>query len=153
MEDIEKSVEEKSIEDEFAAMSDDELLELMSGTNVNKESEPETENPQAGDAYISDGEDKDDAFGEVQVDTRTDEEIAEEDKKLKAQSYKIAANLGNFGMFLIIALIFGYVIGRWMDGFFGTKPVFEVFWICCAVAASILELVKNIKKAQKLSDK
>ena len=143
----------QKIKEEMSKMSEEELSELITDDGFEKTSDNRSDHSENEEStYIGD-EDKEDSFGEVQPDTRTDEEIAEEDRKLRAQSYKIAANLGNFGMFLIIALIFGYVIGRWMDGFFGTKPVFMVFWICCAVAASILELVKNIKKAQKLGDK
>jgi F0F1-type ATP synthase assembly protein I len=74
------------------------------------------------------------------------------DRKLKADSLKIAANLGNFGIFLILAVLFGYFIGNALDGFFGTKPILTVFWICCGVAAAVRELVKNIKAASKLSE-
>ena len=76
----------------------------------------------------------------------------EADRKLKADSLKIAANLGNFGIFLVLAVLFGYFIGHALDGFFGTKPILTVFWVCCGVIAAVRELVKNIKAAGKLSE-
>lgn len=82
---------------------------------------------------------------------QTDEE-KEADKKLRAESMKIMASVGNFGIFLILAVLFSYFIGNALDSFFGTKPVFTVFWILCGIAASIRELVSNIKKAMKLAE-
>ena len=76
----------------------------------------------------------------------------EADRKLRAESYKIMARVGNFGLFLVIAVIFGWFIGNAMDKFFGTKPVFIVFWIVAAVASSILELVRSVKAAKKLGE-
>ena len=76
-----------------------------------------------------------------------------DDARIRAQSLKQAASLGNFGMFLILAVVIGYVIGRWLDGVFGTKPFFAVFWIVCGVISAILDLAKNIKKASKLGGK
>ena len=146
---------EKSIEDEISELSESELSDLTEDKPGIASDECRQDPPADSDpGYIRDGDedDKDADFGEVHVDTRSDEEIAEEDRKLRAQSIKTASNVGNFGMFLIIAVIFGYVIGRWMDGFFGTKPVFIIFWVCCGVAASILELVKNIQKAKNLGE-
>lgn len=88
------------------------------------------------------------------ADAGTDAAKAEKeaDRKLRAESYKIMASVGNFGLFLIIAVLFGWFIGSTMDKFFGIKPVFTVFWIATAVAASILELVRNVKAAKKLGE-
>ena len=93
---------EKSFEDEISGMSESDLKDLMTEeTSVNQET-----------GYISDGDDDDrDDFGEVVQDTRSEEEITEEDKQLKAQSLKQAGDLGSFGLFLLIAVIFGYFIG------------------------------------------
>lgn len=71
-------------------------------------------------------------------------------RDLRAQSFKQFGVLGNFGLFLIVALIFGYVIGRALDTFFGTKPIFTVFWIMCASIASIREFVRSIKAAKNI---
>lgn len=81
------------------------------------------------------------------------EEQKEEDSRIRAESLKMAGSFGNFGLFLVIAVVFGYVIGRWCDGYFGTKPWMTVFWVVCAVIASVMEFVKNVKKAQKFGDK
>ena len=62
------------------------------------------------------------------------------------------ASVGNFGLFLLIAIIFGYFIGNALDSFFGTKPVFAVFWVVCAVIASIRELWRSIHKAKRLAE-
>ncbi len=76
----------------------------------------------------------------------------EADRKLRSESYKIMARFGNFGLFLIIAVVFGWFIGSAMDKLFGTNPVFTVFWIVAAVAASILEVVRSVKAAKKLGE-
>ena len=82
----------------------------------------------------------------------TPKNTAEEDKKLRADSLKLASEFGSIGLFLLIALCFSYYIGKWCDQIFGTKPIFTIFWICCGVAATILEAVKTIKKASHLGD-
>ena len=82
--------------------------------------------------------------------TATDAEEIEENKKIRAQSFKLASEFGSIGLFLLIALLFSYYIGKWCDQAFGTKPIFTVFWICCGIAATILEAIKNIKKASKI---
>ena len=77
----------------------------------------------------------------------------EEDRKLRAESYKIMASIGNLGLFLLLAVIVGYFIGDFLDGKLGTKPWFTVFWILCGVAATVKEAIRNIKAAQKLGEK
>lgn len=79
--------------------------------------------------------------------------LSEEDKKVRSESYRLMANVGNFGLFLLLAVLFGYFIGKTCDEFFGTKPVFTVLWIGFGVAASVLEVVRTIKAAQKLGEK
>ena len=80
----------------------------------------------------------------------SDADSKEADKKIRAESFKLASEFGSIGLFLLIALVFSYYIGKWCDGLFGTKPIFTVFWICCGVAASVLEAVRTIKKASQL---
>ena len=89
----------------------------------------------------------------IQEAPKSAEAQKEDDSKVRAESLKMAGSFGNFGLFLVIAVVFGYVIGGWCDGFFGTKPWLRVFWVVCAVIASIMEFVKNVKKAQKFGDK
>ena len=76
----------------------------------------------------------------------------EADAKLKSESLKTAAGWGNFGLFLLLAVIFGYFIGHALDGIFGTKPILTIFWVCCGIAAAVRELVRTIKAASKLGD-
>lgn len=75
-----------------------------------------------------------------------------ESKEVRAESFRLMASVGNFGLFLLIAIIFGYFIGNALDSFFGTKPVFTVFWVVCAVIASIRELWRSIRKAKRLAE-
>ncbi len=96
--------------------------------------------------------DKDENSDDFEILSKPEEADEEADKKLRSESYKIMAEVGNFGLFLVIALIFTYVIGRWMDNLFGTKPVFTIFWIVCGIASSIMELAKSLKKAKKLAE-
>lgn len=86
--------------------------------------------------------------GKDDIDTKKE---SDEDKRIRSESLRIMAQLGNFGMFLVLALLFSYFIGNAMDSFFGTKPVFTVFWIACGVFASFRELYRNIRKAMKLA--
>ena len=75
-----------------------------------------------------------------------------ESKEVRAESFRLMASVGNFGLFLLIAIIFGYVIGDALGVFFGTNPVFTVFWVVCAVIASIRELWRSIHKAKRLAE-
>ena len=75
-----------------------------------------------------------------------------ESKEVRAESFRLMASVGNFGLFLLIAIIFGYFIGNALDSFFGTKPVFTVFWVVCAVIASIRKLWRSIHKAKRLAE-
>lgn len=75
-----------------------------------------------------------------------------ESKKVRAESFRLMASIGNFGLFLLLAIIFGYFIGNGLDSFFGTKPVFTVFWVVCAVIASIRELWRSVHKARQLGE-
>lgn len=75
-----------------------------------------------------------------------------EDKKLRAESYKIMANMGNFTLYFIVALIFTWFIGTNLDEFFNTKPVFTIFWIACGIASTVLEVRKTILAAKKLGE-
>ena len=75
-----------------------------------------------------------------------------ESKEVRAESFRLMASVGNFGLFLLIAIIVGYLIGNAFDAFFGTKPVFTVFWVVCAVIASIRELWRSIHKAKRLAE-
>ncbi len=76
----------------------------------------------------------------------------DEDRKIRAESYKIMASLGNIGIFLLLAVLFTYFIGKWCDDLFGTKPVFTVIWIVLGVAATIKEAVQNIRAASRLGE-
>lgn len=75
-----------------------------------------------------------------------------ESKKVRAESFRLMASVGNFGLFLLLAIIFGYFIGNGLDSFFGTKPVFTVFWVVCAVIASIRELWRSVHRARQLGE-
>lgn len=83
---------------------------------------------------------------------KTQAEREAEDKKLRAESYKIMANMGNFTLYFIVALIFTWFIGTSMDEFFNTKPVFTIFWIACGIASTVLEVRKTILAAKKLGE-
>lgn len=74
------------------------------------------------------------------------------ERKVMRESRNLAANIGNFGLFLLLAVVAGYFIGNFIDEFLGTKPVFTVFWVVCGIAASVKELMANLKAAQKLAD-
>lgn len=75
-----------------------------------------------------------------------------DDKALRAQSMKLTAQFGNFGLFLIISILLTYSVGHAIDKHFGTNPWFTVFLIGCGIAASIIDLVNSIKKAKHLDD-
>lgn len=80
------------------------------------------------------------------------EDEKKEAESVRAESLNILGKVGNFGLFLLIAIIFGYFIGDLLDSFFGTKPVFAVFWIGCAVIASFRELWRSVREAKRIGD-
>ncbi|MCL2326204.1 MAG: AtpZ/AtpI family protein [Proteobacteria bacterium] len=62
------------------------------------------------------------------------------------------ASMGSFALFLGLAVVFGYVIGRYLDNWLGTGPYLTIFWVLCGVAASVMELIKLVRKAKLLGD-
>lgn len=95
---------------------------------------------------------KDDAPAASADTGKTQAERDAEDKKLRAESYQIMANMGNFALYLVIALVFTWFIGSAMDNFFGTTPVFTIFWIFCGIASTVLEVRKTLIAAKKLGE-
>ncbi|MBQ9817041.1 MAG: AtpZ/AtpI family protein, partial [Proteobacteria bacterium] len=76
----------------------------------------------------------------------------EQQKRIRNESYKILANVGNIGLFFLVAMVICYVIGKACDGFFGTKPVLTIVWIGFGIAATIREMVRIISDAKKLGE-
>lgn len=97
-------------------------------------------------------DDDEDDFMAAKSDAPQTEEEKEKTRQLLAESRHLAANVGNFGLFLILAVGVGYLIGSFLDDWLGIKPVMTVFWIVCGVASALMELVKNIKAAAKLAE-
>ncbi len=95
----------------------------------------------------------DDESGEFSVSEAQESEAQKAaDRKVMRDSRNLAANVGNFGLFLLLAVVAGYFIGQFLDDFFGTKPVFTVFWVVCGIAASVKELAANLKAAKRLAE-
>ncbi len=90
-------------------------------------------------------------FSEKMAKSSTEDE-KKEAESVRAESLNILGKVGIFGLFLLIAIIFGYFIGDLLDSFFGTKPVFAVFWIGCAVIASFRELWRSVREAKRIGD-
>lgn len=100
------------------------------------------------DAFQADDDEREADKAVIQHTSSTEDE----DRKLRAESYKIMASIGNIGIFLLLAVLFTYFIGKWCDDWFGTKPVFTVIWIAIGVAATIKEAVHNIRAASRLGE-
>ena len=83
---------------------------------------------------------------------KTQAERDAEDKKLRAESYKIMAHMGNFTLYFLVALVFTWFIGSAMDNFFNTAPIFTIFWIICGIASTVLEVRKTLIAAKKLGE-
>ncbi|MFA5624421.1 MAG: AtpZ/AtpI family protein [Bradymonadales bacterium] len=77
-----------------------------------------------------------------------DENEKEPDLK---QSIAMSAKMGSFGLFFAFACIIGFVIGRWLDKQFGIYPWLTIFLTLCGVIASVIEFVKIVQKARRLS--
>ena len=126
---------EKAAEDAFVVTEDSESAEAAQPEPLfEPETKPRSATDNALDRYVA------------------QQSQNSADDKLKTESLKTAAGWGNFGLFLLLAVIFGYFIGNALDGFLGTKPVLTVFWVCCGVAAAVRELVRSIKAASKLGN-
>lgn len=85
-------------------------------------------------------------------DAQTPMASSKDDRGIDRESLKAASSMGSFGLYLLIAVLVGYFLGRFIDNFFDTKPVFIIILISAGVVSSIMELVKNIKKASQLGD-
>ncbi len=79
-------------------------------------------------------------------------EQAKADKALKAESMTAFARFSTFGIYLLLAIGLGYLIGHWLDKTFNCEPILTIFWVACGVAAAIMELVKSIKLASHIGD-
>lgn len=117
-----------------------------------EEIETLTENNEKGYIAPPGWDDDEDDFMAAKPEAPQTEEEKEKTRKLLAESRNLAANVGNFGLFLILAVGVGYLIGSFLDEWLGIKPVMTVFWIVCGVASAIIELVKTIKAAAKLAE-
>lgn len=47
------------------------------------------------------------------------------------------------------ALLVGYGIGWWLDGKFGTRPVFSLVFIGLGFVAALLELLRELKRLNR----
>lgn len=130
------------------------IQNIPEGLEENSEESATDQNQEESIQNIPEGLEENSEESATDYDQNKDEPgNPEEDKRIRAQSLRQASSLGNFGLFLFFAVVFGYVIGRWMDGFFGTKPVFVIFWVVCGIAAAILDFVKSIRKMMKEVEK
>lgn len=71
------------------------------------------------------------------------------DQNIKAQSVKTLGTYGIIGLEFGIATVVGFLLGRWLDGIFNTKPALTIFLTFCGIAAATLDFIKKVKKANK----
>ena len=137
---------------EHATAETKESAPAEGGENSQPESDASADSADSWDEPEDSLWSKDDAPAASADTGKTQAERDAEDKKLRAESYKIMANMGNFALYLVIALVFTWFIGSAMDNFFGTTPVFTIFWILCGIASTVLEVRKTLIAAKKLGE-
>jgi len=70
------------------------------------------------------------------------------------QNNKDQPDLSLIGMMVMIPFVLavppvvGLLIGRWLDGFFGTSPFLMIFLLIAGLIAGIREFYKLLKKAK-----
>jgi ATP synthase protein I len=64
------------------------------------------------------------------------------------QDWKAVGSYGTVGLEIVLSILVGFFLGRWIDSKLGTEPVFTVIWIGFGVAAAGRSLWRAWKNMQ-----
>lgn len=59
-----------------------------------------------------------------------------------SDNWKGVGSYGTIGIELVLSIIFGFAIGRWLDGKLGTDPWMTFIWTGFGIAAAVRALVR-----------
>ncbi len=68
------------------------------------------------------------------------------EREIIVKALKDAAWVSSLGIYIGLCIVFGLLIGKWIDGNFGTEPVFTVIFILCGFAAAIRGGYRDVKR-------
>ena len=63
--------------------------------------------------------------------------------------WRAAGALGSVGLSLVLALVIGVAVGRWIDARFGTAPWGFVVFFAFGVAAGVLNVYRTTSRFMK----
>lgn len=64
------------------------------------------------------------------------------------QEWKAVGGFGTIGLEIVLSMLIGLFIGRWLDGKLGTAPIMTVVWFFFGLAAAGRSLWRAVKKMQ-----
>jgi F0F1-type ATP synthase assembly protein I len=80
--------------------------------------------------------------------------IVDNDKK---KFYKSLGVLSSIGISVVLAIIIGVLIGRWLDGLFGTSPLFFFIFLFIGIVAGFRNIFvivsREVRKDEHGEDK
>lgn len=62
------------------------------------------------------------------------------------QEWKAVGSFGTVGLEIVLSIVFGLLIGRWLDGKLGTAPWMMLVWSGFGVAAAIRSLLRSLRQ-------
>ncbi|MCC6552701.1 MAG: AtpZ/AtpI family protein [Polyangiaceae bacterium] len=64
------------------------------------------------------------------------------------QDWKGIGSYGTIGLEVVLSMLLGLFIGRWIDGKLGTEPIFSLIWFGFGIAAGVRSIVRAWKQMQ-----
>jgi F0F1-type ATP synthase assembly protein I len=64
------------------------------------------------------------------------------------QEWKAVGSFGTIGLEIVLSILLGLFIGRWLDGKLGTAPLMTVIWFFFGLAAAGRSLWRSVKQMQ-----
>jgi ATP synthase protein I len=83
-------------------------------------------------------------FGDVRLERFPRRSLHRVDPDQK-QMWKLAARYGAVGLELAIAVLMGYLLGRWLDEKAGTEPYLMILFVLIGVGAGVKGLIRVVK--------
>jgi hypothetical protein len=65
------------------------------------------------------------------------------------QEYKALGSFGTLGLEIVLCILLGLFLGRWLDGKLGTEPYVSVVGFLFGLAAAVKAIVRTWKEMQK----
>lgn len=70
---------------------------------------------------------------------------------LSAKDWKGTASLSTLGLEVVVALVLGLMLGRWLDGKFGTAPYLAVAGFTLGLFSAVKAFVRTWREMQRIT--